>query len=346
MHMADALLSPPVAGVMLAATAGTAAWCIKRVREDMDERIVPLMGVAGALVFSAQMLNFTIPGTGSSGHLGGGLLLAALLGPHAAFLVMVSILVIQGLFFADGGLLALGANIFNLGFFPAFIGYALIYRRIVGDDPTVRRLFIGGVLGAVVGLQLGAFGVVAQTALSGVTELPFTAFLAMMLPIHLPIGIIEGIVTAGILAFILKAQPELIASGARRAGIEPPRTRRVAVGLLTAAVLGASMVAWFASASPDGLDWSMERVAGTAEIRGASTPLHEATGEVQERLAFLPGYGFRPSPDAPAEAVGAAQWPAVSEETSVAGAAGVAMTLGVLLAMGLLFKWRASRRGR
>ncbi len=109
---------------------------------------IPLMGVAGAFVFAAQMLNFAIPGTGSSGHLGGALMLAILLGPEAAFLVMASILAVQALFFADGGLLALGANIFNLGFFPAFVAYPLIYRKIVGDGPELRtrRVFAGSLL--------------------------------------------------------------------------------------------------------------------------------------------------------------------------------------------------------
>ncbi len=129
MHMADALLSPAVGGAMWAATGVTVAYSARKVRNELDESKIPLMGVAGAFVFAAQMLTFAIPGTGSSGHLGGALILAILLGPEAAFLVMASILAVQALFFADGGLLALGANIFNLGFFPAFIAYPLIYRR-------------------------------------------------------------------------------------------------------------------------------------------------------------------------------------------------------------------------
>ena len=94
------------------------------------------MGVLGAFIFAAQMINFTIPATGSSGHLGGGMILSILLGPYAAFLVMASVLVVQALFFGDGGLLALGCNIFNLGFWPCFIVYPLIYKKIAGDDPT------------------------------------------------------------------------------------------------------------------------------------------------------------------------------------------------------------------
>src|SRR5512134_667024 len=139
MHMADALLSPAVGGAMWAASSGTIAYCSAKVRAELDDRKAPLMGVLGAFVFAAQMINFSIPGTGSSGHLGGGLLLAILLGPHAAFLVIASVLVVQALFFADGGLLALGCNAFNLGFLPAFVAYPVLYRRIAGDRPGPAR---------------------------------------------------------------------------------------------------------------------------------------------------------------------------------------------------------------
>src|SRR5674476_1389352 len=136
--MADALISPAVGGVLWGATAVTVAYSARKVRNELDESKIPLMGVAGAFVFAAQMLNIAIPGTGSSGHLGGALILAILLGPEAAFLVIASVLAVQALFFADGGLLALGCNIFNLGFFPAFIAYPLIYRKIVGRGPELR----------------------------------------------------------------------------------------------------------------------------------------------------------------------------------------------------------------
>ena len=147
MHMADALISPAVGGGMWAATAATLAYSARKVTQELDDRKVPLMGVLGAFIFAAQMINFTIPGTGSSGHLGGGLILAVLLGPYAAFLVIASVLTVQALFFADGGLLALGCNIFNLGFFPAFIAYPLIYRPLLGDRPTAGRLSLAAVVG-------------------------------------------------------------------------------------------------------------------------------------------------------------------------------------------------------
>src|SRR5512134_4079872 len=169
MHMADALLSPAVGGTLWAASAGAIAYCSSKVRKELDDRKVPLMGVLGAFLFAAQMVNFAIPATGSSGHIGGGLLLAILLGPHAALLAIASVLFIQALFFADGGLLALGCNIFNLGVFPCFVAYPLVYRPLVGERPTPGRLLVASVVAAVVGLQLGALAVVAETVLSGVS---------------------------------------------------------------------------------------------------------------------------------------------------------------------------------
>ena len=103
MHMSDALISPAVAGVMATASTGLIAYSVYKTKDELEEKKIPLMGVMGAFVFAAQMINFTIPGTGSSGHIGGGLLLASILGPAPAFLVMSTVLIIQALFFADGG---------------------------------------------------------------------------------------------------------------------------------------------------------------------------------------------------------------------------------------------------
>ncbi|MDD6235850.1 MAG: energy-coupling factor ABC transporter permease, partial [Clostridiales bacterium] len=108
MHMADALVTPAVGTAMYAASAAATVFSVKKVQLENDPKKIPVMGVMGAFVFAAQMINFTIPGTGSSGHLCGGMLLTALLGPYAAFLTMIGILFIQCLMFADGGLLALG----------------------------------------------------------------------------------------------------------------------------------------------------------------------------------------------------------------------------------------------
>lgn len=303
MHMADALLSPAVGGAMWAATAGTIAWCSKKVREDLDERKVPLMGVLGAFVFAAQMINFAIPGTGSSGHLGGALLLAILLGPAAAFLTIASVLVIQALFFADGGLLALGCNVFNLGIFPIFIAYPLLYKPIAGHPPRSGRMVAAAVVAAVVGLQLAAFGVVLETTASGISALPFQAFLLLMQPIHLPIGIIEGVVTAAIIAFVHRARPELV----ERTLTGQPLGRLPLRGMLVAFALAAlflgGVVSWFASTQPDGLEWAIATVAGDSELSAPAGPLHTALAELQEKLAIFAGDSGSPVEGTPARPV-------------------------------------------
>ncbi|MBQ6357169.1 MAG: energy-coupling factor ABC transporter permease [Solobacterium sp.] len=130
MHMADALLSPSTAAVMYAASATAAGLSVRQLRKENDSRKLPVMAVSAAMIFAGQMINYTIPGTGSSGHLCGGMLLSALLGPQAGFLSMIAVLTIQCLFFADGGLMALGANIWNMAFYGCFIGYYLIWRPL------------------------------------------------------------------------------------------------------------------------------------------------------------------------------------------------------------------------
>ena len=198
MHMADALVSPAVAGTMYAVSAAAAAYSVKEIKlEDLDRK-VPAMGVMGAFVFAAQMINFTIPGTGSSGHLCGGMLLSAVLGPCAGFLTMIAILAIQCLLFADGGLLALGCNVWNMAFYGCFVGGFLIWRMAAGRKMTKGRITAASVIGCIAGLQLGAFSVTIETLLSGITELPFAVFIGMMQPIHLAIGLVEGLITAAV----------------------------------------------------------------------------------------------------------------------------------------------------
>ena len=207
MHMADALLSPAVGGTMLAVSAGVLACSLRDLRKNFQESRIPLMGVAGAFVFAAQMVNFAIPGTGSSGHIGGAVLLAALLGPSPAFLVMAGVLLIQALFFADGGVLAWGCNLFNLGFFGCFLAYPYVFRPIAGKRMGRTRVFVASLAACIVSLELGAFAVTLETLLSGVTELPFGAFVSVMLPIHLAIGFGEGLATGAVLLFVREHLP-------------------------------------------------------------------------------------------------------------------------------------------
>ena len=292
MHMADALISPAVGATFWVASAAALAYSAKKLKENSDENRIPLMGVLAAFIFAAQMINFTIPGTGSSGHLGGGLILAILLGPWAGFLAMASVLTVQSLFFADGGLLALGCNIFNLGVPTCFIAYPLIYRPLIGSNPGAHRTLIAALLAAVVGLQLGAFSVVLETTISGIAELPFTAFVLTMQPIHLGIGIIEGLVTAAVVSFVYKARPDFI--GATAMTQAPALSiKQTALVLLFVTIFTGGVASWFASAHPDGLEWAMAKVSGKKELASPERGLHARFASLQEKAAILPDYGFQ-----------------------------------------------------
>ncbi len=338
MHMADALISPAVGGTMWAATAGLAAYSARRAQVDLDDKKIPLMGVLGAFVFAAQMINFTIPGTGSSGHLGGGLILAILLGPYAGLLTMASILAVQALFFADGGLLALGCNIFNMGFYGCFIAYPLLFKPFIRKTVTPGRIVTGAMLASVIGLQLGAFSVVLETLLSGRSELPFPTFVLLMQPIHLAIGVVEGLITAAVVTFVWKARPEILERTAAGEGYGGIAIKKVLAGLALAAVLTGGALSWFASVHPDGLEWSIAKTAGTDELKN-SGGIHEFLSDWREKIAFLPDYGFKEAAEPkPAEAeAGPESWPAVNGGTSVAGLVGGGLTLllAALIGFGL-----------
>lgn len=344
MHMADALISPQVGGALWAVSAGLIAYSSRKVRQAMNDQMIPMMGVLGAFIFAAQMINFSIPGTGSSGHLGGGMILSILLGPYAAFLVIASVLTVQALVFADGGLLALGCNIFNLGFFPAFIAYPLLYRPIAGATPGGARLWSGSMLAAVLGLLLGAFCVVLETTASGISDLPFRTFTLMMLPIHLAIGIVEGIVTASVVSFVARARPEILASSS--AAVDRRSLQTVVAGLLAAAFVTGGVMSWFASSRPDGLEWAIFRVTGKEDVQAAPDRIHHSLGSIQEKTALLPDYDFKKSKQASEQSheAGAASgdeaWPSVSAGTSVSGLFGGVITILLAGAIGLILRRR------
>ena len=318
MHMADALLSPAVGGVMCAVSAAAIGVAVKK-QKPQEEQKLPMMAVTGAFVFAAQMINFTIPGTGSSGHIGGGILLAGILGGPAALLTMAVVLAIQCLIFADGGLLALGCNICNMGVIPCLLVYPLLFRPLAGQGQRAGRLMAASVLSAVVGLQLGAFGVVLETTVSGIAALPFSTFVLLMQPIHLAIGLVEGLVTGAVLCYVQKAQPELLEVRADSSK-EPGSVRKTVLVFAVLAILLAGGVSLFASGLPDGLEWAMEKTAGTAELPAEGQLLEEAA-QLQETTALMPDYA------APVENETASG--------SLAGVAGAAITFVLCGAAGL-----------
>ena len=342
MHMSDALLSPKVGLTMWALTASSIGWAARRLQTRTAMLNVPLMGVAGAFIFAAQMINFSIPGTGSSGHLGGGMLLAILLGPWAGYLTLASVLTIQALFFADGGLLALGCNIFNLGFFTCLLAYSFIYRPLIGTRPSSNRVFWISILACTFGLQLGSLGVVFQTTLSGLAELPAKPFALLMQPVHLAIGLMEGAVTGLLINFLRKAEPGLIVENTDS---HPLRGRGLIVALFFGTLLVGGGLSLVASENPDGLEWAVERTAGKEEISSAMSPLHRIAGRIQEMFSFLPGYDFTKSET---EGGGDGEFAAPLEataETSVAGIVGSLMTLTLIIGVAVVLRLIQKRVG-
>jgi cobalt/nickel transport system permease protein len=223
---------------------------------------------------------------------------------------MIVVLAIQCLFFADGGLMALGANIWNMAFYGCFVGYFLIWKPIMhsrwfGEDRSAirKRIICASILGCVITLQLGAFSVVLETSLSGITELPFKVFLGLMLPIHLAIGLVEGLITAAILSFVFESRPEMLREiDAAASGLEGKRSLRTTVAILAiVAVAVGGGLSLFASGNPDGLEWALfgnadggysANMGLDEENYGVSSNAADTAERIQEKTSFLPDYAF------------------------------------------------------
>ncbi len=314
MHMADGLVAPAVAAVMGVASLGVAAYSVRKVTlEEKDTKKIPLMGVMGAFVFASQMLNFTIPGTGSSGHICGGLLLAALLGPYSAFLSMIVVLLLQCLIFADGGLMALGCNIWNMAFYACFLGYFCIYKPIVRDKFSKLRLMLGSILGCVLSLQAGAFSVVLETTASGITSLPFGTFVALMQPIHLAIGLVEGVLTGLVLIFVYETRPEMIHAESKTNRLS--YTKIIAI-FAVVAIIFAGGVSLVASSNPDGLEWSIGKTTGSEEVE-AEGGVYDTAAGIVDKTAVLSDY-----------TVNGTDKPSGTTVAGIVGAAAVALVCG------------------
>jgi cobalt/nickel transport system permease protein len=207
LHAPDGFFSVPVAAALWAVAIVVIAISVRRVGDTFDERAVPLMGVTAAFIFAAQMINFPVFG-GTSGHLLGAVLAAVLLGPWAATLVMASVIAVQGLVFQDGGLLAMGANIVNMGLVGTIGGYA-IYRtltRLLGGEERARMP--AAAVAAWSAVMLGAAVTSIELVVSGTTTL--AVVLPAMLGTHALIGVGEALITVSALALIHNARPDLL----------------------------------------------------------------------------------------------------------------------------------------
>lgn len=251
MHIPDGFLSTLVSLLLWVVTILVVGYALKRVSADLGERQVPLMGVLAAAIFAGQMLNFTVIG-GTSGHLMGAAIATILLGPWAAILVMTCVVAIQALIFQDGGLLVLGANIFNMGIVGVLVSYFTYH--------TVKRLtsgrywgiLVGGFLAAWLSIFIASLAVALQLAFSNTS--PANIAIPAMAAIHALIGIGEGLITVGALAFVYSTRPDLV-TGSGQAAVGGKIVW--VAGLLIAIAL--TIASPLASAFPDGLEWVAEQ---------------------------------------------------------------------------------------
>lgn len=311
MHIPDGFLSPIVVAFLWLVTILILAIALRQVNRNLGvrqgERQIPMMGVLAAAIFAGQMLNFAVAG-GTSGHLMGAAIAAILLGPWGAILVMTCVVSVQALIFQDGGLLALGANIFNMAIIGVAVSY-MTYRSIRHLFNGKRwAIYLAGFLAAWLSVEVAALAVALELALSGTT--PANLTIPTMAIVHAVIGVGEGLITVGILAFIHSTRPDLI-----QAGASPQTSSRLVwvIGLFFALVL--VILSPLASIHPDGLEWVAQQ---QGFLSAAQRPF----------FRLIPDYLL----------------PGISNSqlaTILAGVLGLLIVLGVVLGMALLRRNRS-----
>ena len=355
MHMANELLNPSTALLTLGLAAAAIAVASLRAKKFIEPDKLPLVGVMGAFVFAGQMINFTLPGMpGTSGHLVGSVLLTILLGPSVSILVITAVLTIQCLLFQDGGLLALGCNIINMGIIPCILG-GWLYKTILGPSANAPawRQYIAAWFACVIGVTAGATMVPIETALGDRLTISTADFLTVMVGVHLLIGFVEGLITFTVLAFIRQTRPEAlglsVAEGAHVKSRLSPRA--FAVSLVLTALMLAGVVSWFASTHPDGLEWAYQEhkyaAGGDSAVKPPSDPI-AAVDTWQNKWSLMSDYGKRsvplgqePAKEEEARKAGASPtWGHPDGWRSLAGIFGTLVTLVVLYAATSLFRRR------
>src|SRR3954470_3439473 len=209
MHISNGIIDNQIALLFAGVALAGLALCFVQGRRELDDRLVPMAGLVAAFIFAVQMLNFQIlPGV--SGHLLGGTLAAMLVGPWVGALCVATVLVIQCLLFADGGLTALGLNITNMALIGTAAAYVLIAVLLRVLPKTPAGLAVTGFVAAVVSVTVASLGFVLEYALGGTTALPLPAVAGTMAGVHLLIGIGEGLITATTVVTVAKVRPDLV----------------------------------------------------------------------------------------------------------------------------------------
>jgi len=326
--MANELLSVPVAaGTLAIAVAGLGFVC-RRVRQIITSDKLALMGILGAFVFAAQMVNIQLPAMpGTSCHMVGAVLLAIILGPHAGAIVISSVVIIQCLIFQDGGLLALGCNIINMALVPSYLGYFL-YKSVTAPVFSSLRVHIGAMLACVIAIEAGAILVPIEAALSGVLAVPFSTFLITMIGVHFLVGLVEGLITVAVLGYLQQLRPDVVVD------FLPGKVRlsrkAVLITLVVFTIVIAAGLSLLASGMPDGLEWSYAERPDQPDfesIVSSDDSTIVAIDDFQSKYSLMPDYSIRTSRLGEAieqEVETSAGW------TSFAGVVGSAVTMAFI----------------
>jgi cobalt/nickel transport system permease protein len=337
MHMADQLLSVPVAASTLAIAGAGLGFVGRKAREVVSSDKLALMGILGAFVFAAQMVNFPLPAMpGTSGHMVGAVLLAIILGPHAAAIVISSVVIVQCLIFQDGGLLALGCNLINMALVPTYLGY-FIYRIATTGNFSSLRAYAGAMLACVIALEVGAVLVPIEASLSGVLVVPFSTFLITMIGVHFLVGLMEGLITVAVLGYLQQVRPDIVADSL------PGRVRvskkAVLATLVVFTIVTAAGLSLLASGLPDGLEWSYLERPEDPDFKPMVSNQDKriaAAEEIHSKYAALPDYSVRTSDsDEPA-----AGW------TSFAGIVGAVITMALVWVVARILRRKSAGENR
>ncbi|MEH1852056.1 MAG: energy-coupling factor ABC transporter permease [Nostoc sp.] len=289
MHIPDGFLSVPVAGATGLVSAAALFIAFGRSQEAFGSRRAPILGLTTAFIFAAQMINFPVAG-GTSGHLLGGTLAAIVLGsPWAATLAMSTVFVIQAVLFADGGITALGANILNMGLIGIWVGWLLYQplQRLLGGSRGSLPLAAG--IAAAISVVAASIACAIELAISG--TIPLNIGLPAMAGVHILIGIGEGLITGGVLSYLVKVRPDLLPG-------EQPQLQKWLVPVVSIFLI-AGVLSLFASTWPDGLDSVAEKYRfkdKEAPVVEIPTPLADykvkgLDGKISTSIAGLLGSG-------------------------------------------------------
>jgi cobalt/nickel transport system permease protein len=262
MHVPDHFLDDPTSATTAVVSLAAVGYAAYRAREDLTPRRVALTAATTAFVFAVQMLNYPVA-AGTSGHLMGGALAAALVGPWLGVLSVTAVLLVQALVFADGGLTALGTNVLLMAVVGTLVGWAV--TRGVLRATRGRGAAAAAGAGALVSVPVSAAVFAGLFAVGGTVPVPVGELVGQMLGVHLLVGLGEALITAGVVGLVLAVAPGVAAVEARRAPALAPTApvaavRRAVLALGTGALLAAVVVSSFAAATPDGLEATAESV--------------------------------------------------------------------------------------